>query len=98
MGALAIQLIGVPGVRLLLAVLQACAGMSFQHTVFRAVMPTAKAAVPDNPLSGFLAFLEIAARLARSHVGKVASRGGSGGDVGGGPISAELEKANCRLL
>ena len=71
MGTLTVQLIGVPGVGLLLAVLQASAGVGFQHSVFRAVMPTAEAAVSDNPLSCFLAFLEVAAGLAGSHVGRV---------------------------
>jgi hypothetical protein len=39
-------------------------------------MPTAEAAVSNDPLGKFLALLEIAARLARrSHVETVASRG-----------------------
>lgn len=71
MGTLAIQLIGVAGVGLLLAVLQASAGVGFQHPVFRAVMPIAEAAVSDNSLSCFLAFLEVATGLARSHVERV---------------------------
>jgi hypothetical protein len=36
--------------------------------MFRAVVSIAKAAVTDDPLSGFLAFLEVAARLARRHI------------------------------
>lgn len=34
-------------------------------------MPIAEAAVSDNPLSCFLAFLKVAAGLARSHVERV---------------------------
>jgi hypothetical protein len=41
--------------------------------MFRAVVSIAKAAVTDDPLSGFLALLEVAARLAGRHFHKVAT-------------------------
>jgi hypothetical protein len=68
LGTLAVELVGISGVRLLLAVLQPRTGVSLQHSVFRAVVSIAKTAVTDDPLCGFLALLEIAARLARRHV------------------------------
>jgi hypothetical protein len=53
--------------RLLLAVLQTRTGMGLEHTVLRAEVAVAKAAVTDDPLSGFLALLEVATGLARCH-------------------------------
>lgn len=67
LGALVVKLIGVAGVRLLLAILQAGTRVGLKHAVFRAEMPVAEAAVADDALSGFLALLEIAARLADGH-------------------------------
>lgn len=69
LGTLAVQLIGVAGVRLLLAVLQAGTSMSFQHAVFGAEVTIAEAAVADDALGGLLALLEGASRLARRHYG-----------------------------
>lgn len=53
--------------RLLLAVLQATAGVGFQHAVLGAEVAVAEAAVADDPLGGFLALLEAATGLARCH-------------------------------
>lgn len=65
---------------LLLAVLQAGTRVGFEHAVFRAEMSAAEAAVADDALGGFLALLEIAARLADGHC-EVARR--EGGKVAG---------------
>lgn len=43
--------------------------MSFQHPVFGAEVAVAETAVADDALGSFLALLEIATRLARSHAG-----------------------------
>lgn len=64
---LTVELIGIAGVGLLLAVLETRAGMSLQHAMLRAVVTTAEAAVSDDALSGFLALLEVATRLAGRH-------------------------------
>ncbi|BCR97115.1 uncharacterized protein AKAW2_30434S [Aspergillus luchuensis] len=64
---LTVELIGIAGVGLLLAVLETSAGVSLQHAMLRAVVTTAEAAVSDDALSGFLALLEVAARLAGRH-------------------------------
>lgn len=64
---LAIQLIGIAGMRLLLAVLQTRTGMGLEHAMLGAEVAVAKAAVTDNPLRGFLALLEVATGLARRH-------------------------------
>lgn len=77
---LGVQLVGIPGVGFLLAVLQAAAGVCFQHTVLRAEVAVAKAAVADDPLGGLLALLEVASGLAgRSHGGWRCRCGGEGG-------------------
>lgn len=67
LGPLAVQLIGVAGVRLLLAILQAGTSMGFEHAVFGAEVTIAETAVADNALGGLLALLEGASRLARRH-------------------------------
>jgi hypothetical protein len=54
----------------LLAVLETGAGMGFEHSMFRAEVAVAKAAVAYDALGGFLAFLEVATGLAWSHVGR----------------------------
>lgn len=82
LGTLAVQLIGVAGVRLLLAVLQTGTSMSFQHAVFGAEVTIAEATVADDALSGLLALLEGASRLARRHYecgGETLGEGGRGG-------------------
>lgn len=81
LGTLAVQLIGVAGVRLLLAVLQTGTSMSFQHAVFGAEVTIAEATVADDALSGLLALLEGASRLARRHYecGGETLEGGRGG-------------------
>jgi hypothetical protein len=76
---LTVELIGIAGVGLLLAVLETSAGMSLQHAMLRAVVTTAEAAVSDDALSGFLALLEVAARLAGRHD----ESGGESGRRGG---------------
>lgn len=43
--------------------------MSFQHPVLGAEVAIAETAVADDSLGSFLALLEIATRLARSHAG-----------------------------
>lgn len=65
--ALAVQLIGIAGVGLLLAVLQPGAGVGFEHAVLRAEVAGAEAAITDDTLSGFLALLEVATWLAGRH-------------------------------
>ena len=81
LSTLAVQLIGVAGVRLLLAVLQTGTSMSFQHAVFGAEVTIAETAVADDALSGLLALLEGASRLARRHCecGGETLEGGRGG-------------------
>lgn len=64
---LAVQLIGIAGVGLLLAVFQTGAGMGFEHAMFGAEVAAAEAAVSDNALSLFLTLLEGASGLARRH-------------------------------
>jgi hypothetical protein len=64
---LAVQLVGIAGMRLLLAVFQTRAGMGLEHAVLRAEVAVAKAAVTDDPLGSFLALLEVATGLSRSH-------------------------------
>lgn len=64
---LAVQLIGIAGVGLLLAVFQTGAGVSFEHAMLGAKVAAAEAAVSDNALSLFLALLEGASGLARRH-------------------------------
>lgn len=101
-GALAVQLIGIAGMRLLLAVLQAGTGVGFQHAVLGAVVAIAEAAVADNALSGFLALLEVAARLAGRHDGikggenGAESRGVTG--VGTADKRLRMRRANWRWL
>lgn len=65
--ALAVQLIGIAGVGLLLAVFQTGAGVGFEHAMLGAEVAVAEAAVSDNALSLFLALLEGASGLARRH-------------------------------
>ena len=65
--ALAVQLIGITGVGLLLAVFQTGAGVGFEHAMLGAEVAATEAAVSDNALSLFLALLEGASGLARRH-------------------------------
>jgi hypothetical protein len=69
LSTLIVEFIGVPGVGFLLAVLETGAGVSFQHPVFGAEVAVAETAVTNDALGSFLALLEIATRLARSHAG-----------------------------
>lgn len=69
-GPLAVQLVGIASVRLLLAVLQAGAGVGLEHSVLGAEVAGAEATVADDALGGFLALLEVATGLARRHVGE----------------------------
>ncbi|KAI9035374.1 uncharacterized protein KD926_003674 [Aspergillus affinis] len=78
LGAFIVELVGVPGVGFLLAVFQAGAGVGLEHTMLGAKMAEAEAAVADDALGGFLAFLEVAAGLTGSHDAKVASQNGGG--------------------
>ena len=64
---LVVQLIGVTGMGLLFAVFETRAGMSFQHSVFRAEMTLTEAAVADDSLSELFALLEAATWLAGGH-------------------------------
>lgn len=74
---LAVQLICVPGMRFPPAVFETAAGVGLEHTVFLAEVAVAEVAVADDALGGFLAVLEVAARLARRHFGR-SVRGGVG--------------------
>lgn len=67
LGALVVQLVGVAGVRFLLAVLEAGARVGLQHAVFGAVVALAEAAVADDALGELLAVLGAATWLARRH-------------------------------
>lgn len=67
LGALVVQLVGITGVRLLLAVLEAGARVGLQHAVFGAVVALAEAAVADDALGELLAILGAATWLARRH-------------------------------
>jgi len=60
---LALELLLVALLILLLAVLEACAVMRFQHAVLAAEVAGAEAAVADDALCGIAAFLEAAANL-----------------------------------
>lgn len=64
---LAVELVSVPLVALLLAVLQSLALVVFQHAVLAAVVTTAEAAVADDRLRFVLAVLERAADLLGRH-------------------------------
>lgn len=60
---LALQLLPIPILLLLLAVLETRAIVALQHAVFAAKVSRTKPAVTHNPLSGVLAVLEVAADL-----------------------------------
>lgn len=62
-GALALQLLLVPVLLLLLAVLQPRAVVRLQHAMLAAVVPFAEAAIPDDALGCVLAVLEVASDL-----------------------------------
>lgn len=66
-GAFAVELVGVPLVALLLAVLKALALVVLQEAVLATEMPVAEAAVADNALCGVLALLVAAADLLGRH-------------------------------
>lgn len=68
--ALAVQLICVPSMRFPLAVFETAAGVRLEHTVLLAEVAVAEAAVTNDALSGLLAILEVAARLAWRHLGR----------------------------
>ena len=90
---LAVQLVGVAGMGLLLAVLETSAGMGFEHAMLGAEVAAAETAVSDNALCGLLALLETASRLAGRHdgegFGSLLTRGRRRGEIGmrrsGGP-------------
>lgn len=67
---LAVQLVGVAGVRLLLAVLETGTAMGFEHAMLRAEVSAAETAIPNDALSWFLALLGTASRLAGGHGGR----------------------------
>lgn len=66
-GALAVQLVRIPLVALLLAVLEALALMVLQQPVLAAEMPVAEPAVAHDALRSVLALLVAAADLLRWH-------------------------------
>lgn len=82
-GSLRLELLLVPVLLLLLAVLKAGAVVRLEHAVLPAEMALAETAVADNALGGVLALLEIAADLlgctATEGQGKV--QGALAGDV-----------------
>ena len=67
---LVVQLVGVAGMRLLLAVLETSTAMGFEHAMLRAEVSVAETAIPNDALSRFLALLGTASGLAGSHGGK----------------------------
>jgi hypothetical protein len=68
LSSLTVELVRIPGVGFLLAILEPSARVGFKHAVLGAVVAVAKGAVTNNALGGFLALLEVAARLTGSHV------------------------------
>lgn len=70
LSSLTVEFIGIPCMGFFLAILETGTGMSFEHSMFRAEVAVAKAAVTNDALGGFLAFLEVATGLAWSHVGR----------------------------
>lgn len=63
----AVQLVGIAGMRLLLAVLETSTAMGFEHAMFRAEVSIAETAISHNALGWFLALLGTASRLAGGH-------------------------------
>ena len=74
--SLAVEFICVSGMRLLLAIFQAAAGVRFEHAVLVAEVAIAECAVADDALSCILALLEVATGFAGRH-DDVFGRGGA---------------------
>jgi hypothetical protein len=105
-GALAVELVGIPVVALLLAVLESLALVVLEHAMTTAVSALAEAAVADNGLRAVLAILEGAADLLGRHAaaereGEVESGIGpdgviSQGGVGRREVLAGVDYAQIR--
>jgi hypothetical protein len=90
-GALAVELVGIPVVALLLAVLESLALVVLEHAMTTAVSALAEAAVADNGLRAVLAVLEGAADLLGRHAaaereGEVESGIGTDGVISQGGV------------